>query len=258
MIDARQGGFCRMAGVVSPGAEVAPAELRERKIWGVVVADEPGSVMTEEQRDCYRARGIVVLGEAAFREIRLQSLDIDTLPADWMDSARKGQSDGLHRALDVLVSLAFLIATLPLMLLTMVAIKLDSPGNVFYGQERIGLGGRKFTLWKFRSMSVNAEVLGKPVWAAKNDPRVTRVGRFIRRTRIDELPQVLNVLSGEMSFIGPRPERPQFVERLSESIPRYADRASVKPGITGWAQVKFPYGASSKMHARNFLTTSTT
>jgi lipopolysaccharide/colanic/teichoic acid biosynthesis glycosyltransferase len=130
------------------------------------------------------------------------------------------------------------------MVLIACAIRLDTPGPVFYRQERVGQHGKIFMLRKFRSMKMDAEAVGKPVWAMRKDPRVTRVGRLIRSTRMDELPQLLNVLSGEMSFIGPRPERPHFVETLANAIPHYCDRSCIKPGITGWAQVKFPYGAS--------------
>ena len=136
-----------------------------------------------------------------------------------------------------------MLVTLPLLLLTALAIKLDSPGPVFYRQERVGRDGRVFMLFKFRSMVVDAEK-GGARWATKHDTRVTRVGRFIRLTRIDEIPQVLNVLRGDMAFVGPRPERPAFVRQLAEQIPHYHDRAVVRPGITGWAQVNYPYGAS--------------
>ena len=150
---------------------------------------------------------------------------------------------GLQRVGDVLTSLGLLIFTLPLMLLVALIVRLDSPGPVLYRQERVGLGGVPFTLLKFRSMNANAEARG-PAWAQARDPRVTRVGSFMRRTRIDELPQLVNVLRGQMSFIGPRPERPHFVEQLAGAIPFYRERARVKPGLTGWAQVNYPYGAS--------------
>jgi exopolysaccharide biosynthesis polyprenyl glycosylphosphotransferase len=145
---------------------------------------------------------------------------------------------------DLLIAFCLVLLTLPLMIIVAVTIKCDSRGPVFYRQERVGLGGRRFMLLKFRSMIQDAEPEGRPVWAAEHDPRVTRIGRFIRRTRIDELPQLFNVLRGDMSMIGPRPERPYFVEQLNEIIPSFAERHRIKPGITGWAQVNYPYGAS--------------
>jgi lipopolysaccharide/colanic/teichoic acid biosynthesis glycosyltransferase len=149
----------------------------------------------------------------------------------------------LRRGRDVVLSVLLILLTLPMLLIVACAIRLESRGPVLYRQERMGLHGRGFSLWKFRSMRPDAEVSGA-CWAAPRDPRVTRVGAFIRAHRIDELPQLVNVLRGEMSLIGPRPERPIFVEQLVHAIPDFAARVSVLPGLTGWAQVNYPYGAS--------------
>lgn len=144
------------------------------------------------------------------------------------------------RAFEIVFSIALLLFTLPVLVLTMIAIKLESPGPVFYKQERVGLNGKRFEIIKLRSMRTDAEKNG-PQWAAKNDPRVTRVGKFIRKTRIDELPQLINILRGDMSLIGPRPERPVFTEKFDKEIPGFKKRLLVKPGLTGWAQVNGGY-----------------
>ena len=156
--------------------------------------------------------------------------------------ARTPQDMG-RRARDILGSLLLLLIALPLLLMVACLIKLESPGPVLYRQRRVGLHGSTFTLLKLRSMRQDAEAAG-PCWAAERDPRMTRVGAVIRAYRIDELPQLLNVLRGEMSLVGPRPERPYFTAQLVRIIPRYEERTRVLPGITGWAQVRYPYGAS--------------
>src|SRR5690349_16620250 len=148
------------------------------------------------------------------------------------------------RAADLIVAVLLLVLTAPLMFLVAIAIQCDSPGAVLYRQERVGHRGRRFQVLKFRSMVQDAEKDGRAIWAVERDPRVTRVGRFIRMTRIDELPQLLNVIRGEMSMVGPRPERPLFVEQLNLVIPSYDARHNLKPGITGWAQVSYQYGSS--------------
>jgi len=174
----------------------------------------------------------------------------------WLESIHPSWfvfSDGFHRsqlnlavkrALDLSFGIFGLVLSLPLMALVAIAVKLDSKGPAIFRQERVGLGGKTFEVLKFRSMRVDAEEANGAQWAAKDDPRTTRVGRFIRKFRLDELPQFINVIRGEMSFVGPRPERPIFVEQLRKDISYYDERHSVRPGLTGWAQVQYAYGAT--------------
>ena len=222
--------------------------VRDWRIWGIVIAEDEPAPHTHDALLDNKLRGVPVFSDLSFQELHLGRIELDAIDANWLLFADGFQNGTLSRAFkrvfDIAIGLALTIVTLPLMLVTAVAIKLDSPGPVFYRQERTGLHGETFTLFKFRSMAIDAEVAGKPQWAQKRDPRVTRVGAFIRASRIDELPQLFNVLHGEMSMIGPRPERPIFVEELAKVIPFYNHRGYVKPGLTGWAQVNYPYGAS--------------
>jgi len=208
-----------------------------------------GGLPVKDLLQC-KLRGIRILELSSFFERENGHLQIDSLNASWMILAEGFQQgivrDTVKRLFDLLVSAAMLVVCLPIMALTALLIKLESPGPVLYRQERVGQGCRSFTILKFRSMCVDAEKDGKPRWAGQNDSRITLTGRFIRRTRIDELPQIFNVFFGDMSFVGPRPERPYFVQDLTQKIPYYGVRHTVKPGITGWAQVRYAYGATDE------------
>jgi sugar transferase (PEP-CTERM system associated) len=206
-----------------------------------------GSMSLRDLLEC-KIGGIRVSDISTHFEKRLGQIRLDYVNAGWLifgDGFNQGfVRTAIKRAFDIVCAAVLLLLTLPLMVFTMLVISLESRGPVFYRQERVGLNGRPFEVIKFRSMRSDAEQDGNPRWAVAADDRVTRVGRFIRKVRIDELPQLYNVLKGEMSMVGPRPERPFFVESLTKDIPYYAVRHSVKPGVTGWAQVRYEYGAT--------------
>ncbi|HEY8939207.1 MAG TPA: TIGR03013 family XrtA/PEP-CTERM system glycosyltransferase [Cellvibrio sp.] len=196
--------------------------------------------------DCKLA-GIVSSDSLSFCERELGKIDISLLQPSWMlfsDGFKYSKRRMIaKRVFDLALASVFFAVLWPFMVLTAIAVRLDSSGPILYHQIRVGLNGKTFRIYKFRSMRQDAEKNGA-VWAKKNDSRVTRVGAFIRNTRLDELPQLYNVLAGHMSFVGPRPERPEFVTELANQIPFYETRHKVKPGLMGWAQLKYPYGAS--------------
>ena len=249
--------------VAMSGAEqaVAGATLRAGidNLAAHVVASHATEVVLalEERRNALpladllrvRTTGVQVSELSTFLERETGRIDLSSVNPSWLifsDGFAAGRlfSCTAKRAFDIVVASAVLVLTLPVVMLIALAIKLESPGPAFYRQRRVGLYNQDFDILKLRSMRQDAEVAGQAVWAAEADPRVTRIGRFIRKVRIDELPQAWTVLKGEMSFVGPRPERPQFVRQLEEHLPFYAERHMVKPGLTGWAQINYPYGAS--------------
>jgi len=258
-------GFRILAFIAAEGDQVTTAAERlterpedlfrwaqDNEVDEIVVAmdDRRRSFPMHEFLEC-RMAGIDVVELPTFLERETGKVRLDAVNPSWIIFGEGFRASPLQavleRGFDIGASLALLVLALPVMLLTIVAIRIEDgwKAPVFYRQTRVGRHSEPFDVLKFRSMTVNAEQ-GAAVWAVRDDPRVTRVGSIIRKTRIDELPQLVNVLRGDMSFVGPRPERPEFVEQLELKIPYYRERHTVKPGITGWAQLCYPYGSSEK------------
>jgi exopolysaccharide biosynthesis polyprenyl glycosylphosphotransferase len=233
---------------LGPGRESLLDVARRARAQAVVLATEPGHerATAEDLARC-RFSGVRVFGAAQYCERVLRRIPVHVLDGVQFATADELSQGPIRRAskraFDIVVAGVLLVIAGPLMLFLVILIRLDSKGPAFYRQDRVGRNGKEYALWKFRSMRLDAEKNGA-VWAREHDDRVTRVGRFIRKTRMDEIPQVLNVLRGDMSFVGPRPERQVFIDLISRDVPYYALREGVKPGITGWAQIRYPYGAS--------------
>ncbi|AMG74444.1 TIGR03013 family XrtA/PEP-CTERM system glycosyltransferase [Sphingopyxis granuli] len=251
-------GFVAMSGIERKVKDAVPREAIDNLSEHVVALGAGEVVLAMEERrgalplaDLLRVKtaGVHVNDIASFIERETGRVDLATTNPSaliFSDGFSAGQriSRVGKRIFDIIASIAVLVVGLPLILIAAIAVKIDSRGPAFYGQSRVGLFGEPYRIWKIRSMRTDAEAAGQPVWASENDPRVTRVGHVIRKLRIDELPQLWCVLKGEMSIVGPRPERPGFVAELERELSYYAERHMVKPGLTGWAQINYPYGAS--------------
>jgi len=271
-LEPRQPGF-RVVGYVpinEQETQIPQARwlAQDRRLMDLVLAYEVDEIVVapddrrlrlpvDEILDC-KMSGTMVLDLLSFFEKETSRIKLDVLHPSWIffsDGFRlSGLANSSKRVLDLFAGMSILLLTWPLMLLVALAILIESRGRgpVLFHQVRVGLNGQPFRVHKFRSMRTDAEADGIARWASKNDSRITRVGSLIRKTRLDELPQVFNVLLGEMSLVGPRPERPQFVEQLEKEIPFYRERHRVKPGLTGWAQLSYPYGSTIE-DARNKL-----
>ena len=214
----------------------------------VVMAEWADSGWSRAIASELKFRGCAVASSGAFLQQQMRAIEpSDAYEEHWTFHAFANRTvmwRVMKRALDLAIAVLLFALTSPVLLAIVVAVKLSSPGPILYRQIRVGLNGRPFVMYKFRSMRLDAETGRVPQWAAQRDPRATRVGRWLRQFHLDELPQLFNILRGDMSFVGPRPERPEFVEILTKQLPCYRIRHAVKPGLTGWAQINYPYGAS--------------
>ncbi len=236
----------RVLGVTSEMAEIVKREYVDRII--VAMGERRGQFPVEQLLDLSLSGNVAIEECASFYERLTGRVNLDMMRPSWLIFSGRGRQARLSGVARTLlhrgVALIGAVVSLPVALTTALLIKLESPGPALYRQERVGMNGRPFTIMKFRSMRTDAEKDGLPVWAQTDDARVTRIGRIIRKIRVDEIPQFWNILKGEMNFVGPRPERPHFVAQLAEEIPFYEQRHLIAPGLTGWAQIKYPYGAS--------------